>query len=288
MAVAGLAAGLALIVTLSLEGCAKSAPDAQQGTDRQVTPPKGAAGPSTPEDPRTPKPTPVFKVEVLNRYKHDVGAYTQGLLVADGKLYESTGQKGESGVRLVDLETGEILKRRDLDYGYFGEGLASVGGLLYQLSWHAGEAFVFERESLRQLSYKYTYPGEGWGLTSCDEGLVMSDGTEFIRFLNPKGMTEIRRIRVTDQDVPIVQLNELEYINGEIWANVWKSDAIARIDPATGKVNSWLDLHGILEPEKVKSPIEEVLNGIAYDAVNDKIYVTGKRWPSLFEIRVIE
>jgi len=231
--------------------------------------------------------TPVLGYEVLERYPHDRRAYTQGLLIVDGALYESTGRLGESSVRLVELETGEVLKRRAIEASLFGEGLASVGGLLYQLTWKSGRALLFDRASLRPMSYGYSYPGEGWGLTTTPEGqLVMSDGTSTLRFLDPKGMTEQRRVTVTDLGRQVRNLNELEWIDGEVWANVWKRDRIARIDPETGQVKAWVDLRGLLGSARVESPLEDVLNGIAYDSETGAIYVTGKRWPYLYKIKV--
>jgi len=231
--------------------------------------------------------TPVLGYEVLERYPHDRRAYTQGLLIVDGALYESTGRLGESSVRLVELETGEVLKRRAIEACLFGEGLASVGGLLYQLTWKSGRALLFDRASLRPMSYGYSYPGEGWGLTTTPEGqLVMSDGTSTLRFLDPKGMTEQRRVTVTDLGRQVRNLNELEWIDGEVWANVWKRDRIARIDPETGQVKAWVDLRGLLGSARVESPLEDVLNGIAYDSETGAIYVTGKRWPYLYKIKV--
>lgn len=233
--------------------------------------------------------TPVLGYEVLERFPHDRRAYTQGLLIVDGKMYESTGRNGESSVRLLDIETGEVLKRRAIDASLFGEGLASVGGLLYQLTWKSGRALLFDRASLRPMSYGYSYPGEGWGLTTTSEGqLVMSDGTAVLRFLDPKGMTEQRRVTVTDLGRPVRNLNELEWIDGEVWANVWKRDRIARIDPETGQVTAWVDLRGLLGSTRVGSPLEDVLNGIAHDAETGAIYVTGKRWPYMFKIKVTE
>ncbi|MDB2575963.1 glutaminyl-peptide cyclotransferase [Planctomycetota bacterium] len=250
----------------------------------------GGAGGSQAEGTAPPQVrTPVFGYEVVERYPHDRRAYTQGLLIVDGKMYESTGRNGESSVRLVDVETGEVLKRRAIDASLFGEGLASVGGLLYQLTWKSGRALLFDRASLRRMSYEYNYPGEGWGLTTSSEGqLVMSDGTATLRFLDPKGMTEQRRITVTDLGRPVRNLNELEWIDGEVWANVWKRNRVARIDPVTGQVTAWIDLRGLLGSTRVGSPLEDVLNGIAHDPETGAIYVTGKRWPYLFKIKLTE
>ena len=271
----------ALVCTLSvfISACAGggSEPVTSQGNGGQ-----GTSGVST-----ATVQTPVLGYEVLERFPHDPRAYTQGLLIVDGKMYESTGRLGESSVRHVEIETGKVLKRRPIDASLFGEGLASVGGLLYQLTWKSGRALLFDRATLRPMSYGYSYPGEGWGLTTSSEGqLVMSDGTATLRFLDPKGMTEQRRIKVTDLGRAIRNLNELEWIDGEIWANVWKRDRIARIDPETGQVRAWVDLRGLLGSTRVGSPLEDVLNGIAHDPESGAIYVTGKRWPYMFKIKV--
>ncbi|MEM6671893.1 MAG: glutaminyl-peptide cyclotransferase [Planctomycetota bacterium] len=261
------------------------APACADGGPEPVARGDGAPG-ATPPAARPPE-VPVLGYEVLQRFPHDKRAYTQGLVMVDGQLYESTGRRRESTVRLVDVETGEVKKTRRLDERLFGEGLASVGGLLYQLTWTSGRALIYDRSSLRPLSYGYTYDGEGWGLTTTPEGqLVMSDGSHRLRFVNPKGFEVERVVEVTAAGRRVRELNELEWIDGEIWANVWKSDRIARIDPETGEVRAWVDLSGILGSYRVESPIEDVLNGIAYDAEQQKIYVTGKHWPYLFHIRV--
>ncbi len=228
-----------------------------------------------------------YGYEVLERIPHDTSAYTQGLLILDGKMYESTGRRGESSVRILKLATGEIVKKREIPSSLFGEGLAAVGGLLYQLTWTSHTALVFDRATLRPLGYDYKYEGEGWGLTTCDEGLVMSDGTNLIRFFDKK-MNELRRIEVRDQGRPLFELNELEWIDGEIWANVWKQDRVARIDPATGEVRGWIDFSGLLGNDAVGNQSEDVLNGIAVDPDNGDLYVTGKRWPYIFKVRVFE
>ncbi|MEE2940622.1 MAG: glutaminyl-peptide cyclotransferase [Planctomycetota bacterium] len=255
-----------------------------------VAPVPGRAGDASSRSaaPREERGVPILGYEIVAEHPHDPRAYTQGLLVADGVMYESTGQRGESGVRAVDIATGEVLKNRPISPQLFGEGLASVGGLLIQLTWTSGQALVFQRKGLVPAGYAYRYEGEGWGLTSMGDELVMSDGSDELRILDPKGMKETRRVRVTAGGVPVDQLNELEFIDGEIWANVWKSDRIARIDPATGDVVAWVDLSGLLGRRRVRSPLEDVLNGIAHDEDSGKIYVTGKRWPVLFEIRVVE
>lgn len=258
-------------------------------SEPEVAPePEGSGGQPAEAAPREERGVPILGYEVIAEYPHDTRAYTQGLLVVDGVMYESTGQRGESGVRIVEIATGEVLKVRPIDGQFFGEGLASVGGLLIQLTWHAGQALVFQRKGLVPAGYSYSYPGEGWGLTTMGDELVMSDGTDELRFLDPKGMKETRRVRVMAGGVPVRLLNELEHIDGEIWANVWKSDRIARIDPETGDVVAWVDFSGLLGQRRVRSPLEDVLNGIAYDEDADKLYVTGKRWPVLFEVKIKE
>ena len=233
---------------------------------------------------------PVHGYEIVAEYPHDPRAYTQGLVIVDGELFESTGQRGESTLRRVDLKTGKPKRTRPLAKNLFGEGLAATGGLLVQLTWTSHKALVWDRKRLVQLSYSHDYKGEGWGLTTNSDGMfVMSDGTDELRIIEPKTFKVIETVDVTAQGRPVRDLNELEWIDGEIWANVWKSDRIARIDPTTGKVRSWVDLKGLLPPGTVPDPdVDNVLNGIAYDEDKDAIYVTGKRWPKLFEIRVVE
>lgn len=269
--------------TLALLGGACS------GKDPSPRPPDAGADPTPAATQRRDiDGVPVLGYEVVATYPHDEDAYTQGLLILDGALYESTGQRGSSTVRRVDLATGVPELSRDLDARHFGEGLAAVGGMLYQLTWTSGRCLVWRRDRLVPAGYTYDYPGEGWGLTTMGDELVMSDGTAELRFLDPKGFQEKRRVLVTAAGRPVIQLNELEYIDGEIWANVWKSDLVARIDPSTGEVLAWVDLSGILGSRRVGSPLEDVLNGIAHDPDTGKLYVTGKRWPLLFEIRVEE
>lgn len=283
-----------------MAGCADSARTVSPAPESDGPRTAGLAGPepskpegskaalSSLEKPKQADKTPVFTYEVVARYPHDRGAYTQGLIWLDGKLYESTGQRGESTLRHVELATGKVLKKRDLPRQVFGEGLAAVNGFFYMLTWKAGQAFIYDIKTLRPLSYSYSYPGEGWGLTTSEEGLVMSDGTATIRFLDPKGMKLIREIQVTDKGRLINELNELEWIDGEIWANIWKSNRIARIDPTSGKVNAWVDMTGLLGTERVALPSEEVLNGIAYDAEGKRLFMTGKRWPYLYHVELRE
>ena len=222
---------------------------------------------------------------IVHTYPHDPQAYTQGLVYVDGHLYESTGLNGRSSLRMDDLETGRVLQIVHLEDKYFGEGLASWGSTLIQLTWQAHVAFVYDRFSFRSLR-TFHYEGEGWGLTDDGRDLILSDGTANLRFLDPQTFREVRRVVVKDQGTPVTQLNELEYVRGEVYANVWHTDRIARISPATGRVLGWIDLAGLL-PQDERSDPEAVLNGIAYDPVHNRLFVTGKLWPKLFEIKVV-
>ena len=226
---------------------------------------------------------PVYGYKVVKTYPHDRGAFTQGLQYTDGIFYEGTGLNGRSSIRKVEQNTGKVLQQRNVDRQYFGEGIVTVGNELFELTWQNGVMFVYDKASFNVLRTS-SYQGEGWGLTSDGTSLIMSDGTSAIRFLDPKTGRETRRIKVTDGASEVVELNELEYIKGEIWANIWQTNRIARIDPKTGKVNSYLDLNGILSV--MESAGTDVLNGIAYDAKTDRIWVTGKLWPKIFEIQV--
>jgi glutamine cyclotransferase len=222
---------------------------------------------------------------VINTYPHDPNAFTQGLIFLDGHLYESTGEPGHSSLRMVDLETGRVLQNAPLKQKYFGEGLTNWGSTLVQLTWLSHVGFVYDRFSFRVLrTFKYDF--EGWGLTQDGKYLIESDGSTTLRFLDPETFHEVRRIEVTDHGKPVQELNELEYIHDEIYANLWHSDRIARISPATGRVLGWIDLTGLLPADQHSGP-ESVLNGIAYDAEHDRLFVTGKLWPLLFEIKII-
>jgi glutamine cyclotransferase len=224
--------------------------------------------------------------QIVRVYPHDPDAFTQGLVYVDGHLYESTGRNGKSSIRIVDLATGRVLQHYDLAAKYFGEGLTSWGSDLIQLTWKAELAFVYDRSS---LAWKRTfhYDGEGWGLTHDDKHLILSDGTPVLRFLDPRSFSETGRISVTDENGhPLSNINELEYIHGEIYANVWQTDEIVRISPRTGKILGRIDLSGLMDKRELADP-DSVLNGIAYDANGDRIFVTGKLWPKLFEIRVV-
>jgi glutamine cyclotransferase len=226
---------------------------------------------------------PTLGYEVINVFPHDPGAFTQGLVFRDGFLFESTGLNGRSSLRRVRLETGEVLQRRAIDDRYFAEGLTDWGGRLVQLTWNTNVGFVYDLATFEPIR-TFTYAGEGWGLTHDGARLVMSDGTPALRFLDPGTFRETGRVVVRDGDTPVGNLNELEFVRGEILANVWLTDRIAVIAPASGRVTGWIDLAG-LRPGPAP-PGDDVLNGIAYDARRDRLFVTGKLWPRLFEIRL--
>ena len=223
----------------------------------------------------------VCSYEVVATYPHDPQAFTQGLVIVGGKLYEGTGQYGQSLVREVDLVTGNVLKLTPLDQRYFGEGITIWEDRLIQLTWRSRQGFVYSLPDLEVVA-EFTYPTEGWGLTHNEEHLILSDGTATLYFLDPQTFKTVKSVQVKDGEHPIERLNELEFINGEIYANVWQQDRIVRINPETGQVTGWLDLRG-LYPKTNLSP-DAVLNGIAYDVETQKLYVTGKLWSALFEV----
>lgn len=226
----------------------------------------------------------LYTFQVLHAYPHDPNAFTQGLLFHEGLLYESTGGWGTSSLRRVDLKTGRVLKMRELPRHYFGEGLALWKDRLIQLTWRSGTGFVYDLESFEPQG-AFSYPGEGWGLTQDEQSLIMSDGTSQLRRLHLETQEELSRFVVLDQGRPLSGLNELEYIEDEIWANVFPKDHIARIDPESGQVTGWLNLSGILGLRR-RFSADAVTNGIACDAEGQRIFVTGKHWPVLYEIAV--
>lgn len=232
----------------------------------------------------TPELAPPMTYEVINEFPHDPLAFTQGLIYLDGYLYESTGINNRSSVRKVDLETGEVLQQVDLSWEYFGEGLTDWEDMLVQLTWRENTGFVYDREDFSLLD-QFTYPTEGWGLTHDGHQLIMSDGTASIYFLNPDTWEVTGRVAVTYQGKNIAYLNELEYIEGEIFANIYRTDDIVRIDPSSGEVLGWIDLGGILPHDLRKGT--DVLNGIAYDQEGDRLFITGKFWPRLYEIQLV-
>ena len=231
---------------------------------------------------------PEYTYEVVHSYPHDRTAFTEGLFYLDGFLYESTGIEGASSVRKVRLETGEVVQRHDLPSAYFGEGIIHWKDRLIQLTYKTEVGFVYNLSTF-ETERRFEYPGEGWAMTQDGKNIFMSDGTAQIRIWDPETLQELRRITVTDQGQPVPNVNELEWVKGEIYANIWETDRIARIDPATGRVVGWIDLAGLLNPnERIAGPEgTDVLNGIAYDPKGNRLFVTGKRWPKLFEIRLV-
>lgn len=234
--------------------------------------------------------TPLYGARVVRTYPHDRFAYTQGLVYRDGVLYEGTGIAGRSSIRKVELATGKVLKIRALDAKYFGEGIALWKDRLVQLTWQSGVGFVYDRETFEPVR-TFTYAGEGWGLTDDGKRLIMSDGSSVLRFLDPDTLREIGRLPVRDEMGPVDKLNELEFVDGAILANIFETDTIARIDPKTGRVAGWIDLRGLLsQAEQARVDAQEpggVLNGIAYDAAGRRLFVTGKLWPKIFEIQLV-
>jgi glutamine cyclotransferase len=225
-----------------------------------------------------------YSYEVINVWPHDTNAFTEGLVFLDGDLLESTGVNGQSTLRRVDLKTGQALKQVAVPAQYFAEGLAVLGAKVFQLTYLDHKGFVYDFASF-QLEKEFTYRGEGWGLTTDGQWLILSDGTDQLRFLDPLTFEVKQTICVHLQGRRVDRLNELEYIRGEIFANVWRTDYVVRIDPATGRVLGAIDFTGLLEA-KDRTVHTDVLNGIAYDAAGDRLFVTGKRWPTLFEVRL--
>ena len=227
--------------------------------------------------------TPVnYTYEVINVHPHDQNAFTQGLIMDEGVLYEGTGLYGSSTLRRVDLETGDVLQNYALADGVFGEGITVFGSKIIQLTWKAQKGFVYDKQSF-DLLQEFNYSTQGWGITTDGTQLIMSDGTACLYFLDPETFEVTGHVEVRDEE-PVIRLNELEYINGEVYANVWQTDKIAIINPDNGRVTGWIDLTGIYTPENSDS--NNVLNGIAYDAEGDRLFVTGKRWSQLFQIKL--
>lgn len=227
-----------------------------------------------------------YGYKIVHTYPHDREAFTQGLFYHNGRLYEGTGQETGSSLREVELETGKVLRHHNLDASLFGEGITLYNGRIYQVTWENKVGFIYDISSFSIINKIY-YPTPGWGLTTIDNRIVMSDGTNVLYFYEPESFTVVSRIEVYDDRNKIDSLNELEYINGEIWANIWMSDRIARIDPETGKVLGYVNLGGLLK-DSDRTPETDVLNGIAWDSSSKRIFVTGKRWPKLFEISITQ
>jgi glutaminyl-peptide cyclotransferase len=237
---------------------------------------------SRPAGPRRPRE---YTFKVVNVFPHDTAAFTQGLVYHDGFFYEGTGLNGRSQLRKVRLETGEVVQHANLDREFFGEGIAIAGKKVLQLTWQSHVGFVYNLSDFKLLR-QFSYRGEGWGLTSNGNDIFMSDGSAQVRVLNAVTLKEKRRFTVRDGATAIDQLNELEFVDGELFANIWQTDRIARISPQSGKVVGWIDLAGLLSPVYRRRE-EAVLNGIAYDAAHKRLFVTGKLWPSIFEIQLV-
>ena len=229
---------------------------------------------------------PLYGVEVLHTYPHDATAFTEGLFYFNGFFYESTGLEQHSSIRKVRVETGEVLQKVDIPAQYFGEGIVNWHGRLLSLTWKSQIGFVFDLATLK-LQKQFHYQGEGWALTQDGHQIIMSDGTPELRFLNPETLQETKRIQVTLEGKPIGNVNELEWVKGEIYANVWETNSIIRIDPKDGHILGVVNLTGLLSPSEPLSGPDSVLNGIAYDAKDDRLFVTGKNWPKVFEIRLV-
>ena len=235
---------------------------------------------------------PTYTYEVVNTFPHDRAAFTQGLVFDGGTLLESTGLEGHSTLRRVELQTGRVVQKVDVPRYFFAEGMTLFGGKVYQLTWKGEKGFIYDPQTFLKTG-EFTYTGEGWGLTHDADSLILSDGSDKIRFLDPNSYQVKRTISVTDGGQPVKAINELEYVKGEIFANIWPldpggekyRDRIARIDPQTGRVKAWIDMAGLLKPGEVTDP-DAVLNGIAYDEQGDRLFVTGKLWPKLFEVRL--
>ena len=225
---------------------------------------------------------PVYTPVIVAEYPHDPDAFTQGLQFVDGELYEGTGLRGRSSLRRVDLETGKVLQQIDLDRQYFGEGIGVIGDRIYQLTWQSQVAFLYDKTTFAEVG-RFDYPTEGWGLTFDGTELIMSDGTATLYRRDPETFAEISHVDVQADGDLVPHLNELEFVNGEIFANIWQTNVIARIDPNDGQVVGWVDLSSLLKLLVSSQPVD-VLNGIAYDATADRLFVTGKLWPTLFEI----
>lgn len=228
---------------------------------------------------------PAWGYQVVKAYPHDPAAFTEGLFYQDGALYESTGLEGRSSIRKVDLATGKVLQQRPLDARYFGEGIVAWKGKLVELTWRSQIGFTYDQKTFAPKS-SFRYRGEGWALTQDGRRLIMSDGTSQLRFLNPVTLAETGRVTVTADGQPVADINELEFVKGEVLANIWQTALIIRIDPQTGKVTGVVDLSNLVAQEQAKGRPIDVLNGIAYDAGHDRLFVTGKLWSDLYEIRL--
>jgi glutamine cyclotransferase len=256
-------------------------------TDVSASSPSQQSGDVPPASTNTSAPSvatiPTYEIEIVRTIPHDTKAFTQGLAFFNGDLYESTGQYGSSSFRKLDAQTGKVLKKIGVDAAYFAEGMVVVAGKAYQLTWQSGIGFVYDIKSFQQLR-TFSYFGEGWGLTYDGANMIMSDGTSSLRFLDSDSLLIRKMLTVTANGVPVKNLNELEVVNGELWANIWQTDSIARINLQTGNVLGWIDCSGLLAPQERTQA--DVLNGIAYDSKRNVLLLTGKNWPKMFEVRV--
>jgi glutamine cyclotransferase len=274
------------LALMLLAGCDSGSPagGVSSAAATNIPIPQSAQGRGASLDTNSPSGVILYTYEVVHTWPHDRGAFTQGLVYLDGALLESTGLYGQSSLRKVELETGKVLKQVAVPTNYFAEGLALMGNKLFQLTWQNGKGFVYDLDTFH-LEKEFFYPGEGWGFATDGQSLILSDGSDRIRFLDPETFAVERVIRVTENGRPVNFLNELEYVKGEIYANVWKTSAVVRIDPATGRVTGEIDFTGLL-PSGDYAETTDVMNGIAYDAKGDRLFVTGKCWPKLFEVRL--
>ena len=283
------AQAITVVVLLCLAGCSGDANDSG-ANNTPALPPGMQPPPPSNADARPPAvpfytATPRVSARAIHSWPHDTAAYTQGLIVYRGRLLESTGRLAQSEVREVDVTTGVVRRSVALPATEFGEGITAVGDRLYQLTWQGGRGHVYDANTLTPVD-SFTYSGEGWGLTTDGRSLYMSDGTSRLRVLDPKGFRELRTIQVREADSTVWMLNELEWVRGELWANIYQTDLIARIDPLTGRVIGWIDVGNLLTAAEREDVVRRggVANGIAFDAVRNRLFVTGKLWPRLFEI----
>ncbi|MCH7949898.1 MAG: glutaminyl-peptide cyclotransferase [Candidatus Dadabacteria bacterium] len=229
--------------------------------------------------------TPVFGYKIVNTYPHNTNSFTQGLIFDKGVLYESTGLNGRSTVKIVDLKTGKTLKSHELPDNYFGEGIAIIENKIIQLTWRSKTGFVYDKKTLKLIK-KFSYQTQGWGITYDGKYLIISDGSAVLYFMDPNTFKVVGTLEVYGDNGKVSKLNELEYINGEIYANIWGTEKIARINPKTGRVTAWIDLSGLLNKEDKKNRVD-VLNGIAFNSDKGSLFVTGKLWPKMFEIELV-
>jgi glutamine cyclotransferase len=267
----GLASGL-LVIVLVMSSCSDG--PVSESSPSQISPSRPV-----------PQPVSVYSYQVFNVYPHDREAFTEGLVFDSGVLYEGTGLKGRSSIRKVELETGEILQIYELPEQYFGEGITVHKDAIIQLTWRSNTGLVYDKSSFALLR-QFSYVGEGWGIANDGKRLIMSNGSSTLIFLDSETLAPVRHIEVHDGDTPVYNLNELEYVDGKVFANVWQTDKIAIIEPAGGRVVGWVDLAGLLETQPFIGQVD-VLNGIAYDAQADRLFVTGKFWPFLFELGLV-